>query len=127
MEDIIESAVRAIWDRRESMCARRQWGTEGGREVGRAAVYTVVKHRTGTAAAGTIYLDLYASHTCASRRWAAAAAVAARRTGCGAPAAATAVASAGVARAAAIKKRVKRKSFVPTRQVDKDVREAPRL
>ena len=110
------------------MCARRQWGTEGGREVGRAAVYTVVKHRTGTAAAaGTIYLDLYASHTCASRRWAAAAAVAARRTGCGAPAAATAVASAGVARAAAIKKRVKRKSFVPALQVNNDVREALRL
>ena len=100
----------------EKACVR------GGNGGGREAVYTVVKHRTGTAAAGTIYLDLYASHTCASRRWAAAAAVAARRTGCGAPAAATAVASAGVARAAAIKKRVKRKSFVPALQVNNDVR-----
>ena len=46
--------------------------------------------------------------------------------GCGAPA--SAVAGAGAAaRAAAIEKRVKRKSFVPARQVDNDVREAPRL
>ena len=44
----------------------------------------------------------------------------------GARAPASAVAGAGAAaRAAAIEKRVKR--FVPARQVDKDVREAPRL
>ena len=66
MEDIIESTVRRahnLGKRRKHVCA----AAAGGRE----AVYTVVKHRTGTAiadtatAAGTIYLDLYASHTCA--------------------------------------------------------------
>ena len=67
MEDIIESTVRRahnLGKRRKHVC-----GVAAG---GREAVYTVVKHRTGTAiadtdaaAAGTIYLDLYASHTCA--------------------------------------------------------------
>ena len=46
----------------------------------------------------------------------------------GARAPAGAVADAGAAaRASAIEKRVKPKSFVPARQVDNDVREAPRL